>query len=158
MEGSLNRCCRVRQEPPIVKTEAVKYDPASMTAAAAAAGTNGAASAPFVATESRTVGGAGPESPRSVASDDGTDVDGAPIGDYGVDYGVGGVAAGSTVVTTLMEQGEIISTQNITSKTRTVETVTVCPIPSSSAMTFFFDDRISWIVRLRVVPTLSCSF
>lgn len=33
---------------------------------------------------------------------------------------------GSPVVTTLMEQhGEIITTQNITSKTRTVETVTV---------------------------------
>lgn len=34
------------------------------------------------------------------------------------------VPKGPPVVTTLMEQGEVISTQSITSKTRTVETVT----------------------------------
>lgn len=51
---------------------------------------------PFVPTESRTVGG------------DPTTAEAAPA-----------------VVTTLIESGEIISTQSITSKTRTVETVTV---------------------------------
>lgn len=87
------------QEPPIVKTETIKYDPSSFSPAAAP---KTSSSYPFVPTETRTMGSAGP------ASHDEEETKGSPV------------------VTTLMEQhGEIITTQNITSKTRTVETVTV---------------------------------
>lgn len=86
------------QEPPIVKTETIKYDPSSFSPAAAP---KTSSSYPFVPTETRTMGSAGP------ASHDEEETKGSPV------------------VTTLMEQhGEIITTQNITSKTRTVETVT----------------------------------
>ncbi|XP_057373641.1 protein 4.1 homolog isoform X3 [Daphnia carinata] len=86
------------QEPPIVKTETVKYDPSSFSPVAAP---KTSSSYPFVPTETRTMGSAGH------VSHDEEDT------------------KGSSVVTTLMEQqGEVITTQNITSKTRTVETVT----------------------------------
>jgi hypothetical protein len=82
-----------------VKTETVKYDSSSFTPATASKTTS---SYPFVPTEIRTVGSAGEIS----HDEEGT--------------------KGSPVVTTLMEQhGEVVTTQNITSKTRTVETVTV---------------------------------
>lgn len=91
----------VFQEPPIVKTETVKYDPSSFSSTVAPKATS---SYPFVPTESRTVGSVDEATPSSHEAD----------------------VKGSPVVTTLMEQhGEIITTQNITSKTRTVETVTV---------------------------------
>ena len=89
------------QEPPIVKTESVKYDPSSFTGAASPSSTS---SYPFVTTEARTVGGASASSGHSESDE---------------------TAKGSPVVTTLMEQGDVITTQSITSKTRTVETVTV---------------------------------
>ena len=82
-----------------MKTETVKYDSSSFSPATASMATS---SYPFVSTETRTVGSAGEIGP---------DEDGVK---------------GSPVVTTLMEQhGEVVTTQNITSKTRTVETVTV---------------------------------
>ncbi len=89
------------QEPPIVKTETVKYDPSSFSSTVAPKATS---SYPFVPTESRTVGSVEEATPSSHEAD----------------------VKGSPVVTTLMEHhGELITTQNITSKTRTVETVTV---------------------------------
>ncbi|EFX65741.1 hypothetical protein DAPPUDRAFT_219239 [Daphnia pulex] len=88
----------VDQEPPIVKTETVKYDSSSFSPAAA---TKTTSSYPFVPTETRTVGSAG-----EISHDDEH-------------------IKGSAVVTNLIEEhGEIVTTQNITSKTRTVETVT----------------------------------
>ena len=86
-----------------MKTESVKYDPSSY----ATAPPTTSSSYPFVATESRTVGGASQEE----------------------------VVKGPPVVTTLMDHGDIITTQSITSKTRTVETVTV--IIYSRVMTSF---------------------
>ena len=82
-----------------MKTESVKYDPSSFTSAPAPSTTS---SYPFVPTETRTLGGG------NVTSSP-TDLD----------------AVSPSVVTTIMEQGELITTQSITSKTRTVETVTV---------------------------------
>lgn len=89
------------QEPPIVKTESVKYDPSSFTGGASPSSTS---SYPFVTTEARTVGGASASSSHTESDE---------------------TTKGSPVVTTLMEQGDVITTQSITSKTRTVETVTV---------------------------------
>jgi hypothetical protein len=89
----------VFQDPAIVKTETIKYDPSSFSPATAP---KTSSSYPFVPTETRTMGSAG----AANYSDE--------------------EARGSSGMTTLMEQqGEIITTQNITSKTRTVETVTV---------------------------------
>lgn len=82
-----------------MKTETVKYDSSSFSPAAA---TKTTSSYPFVPTETRTVGSAG-----EISHDDEH-------------------IKGSAVVTNLIEEhGEIVTTQNITSKTRTVETVTV---------------------------------
>ena len=74
-------------------------------------------------TETRTVGGDIHTAPVSTAAD-GSAEESTPTMP---------IKAGP-VVTTLMEQGEVISTQSITSKTRTVETVTVS---SFHIFTFF---------------------
>jgi len=78
-----------QEEPAIVKTESVKYDPSTFSSVPPTT----SSSYPCVPTESRTVGG---------------DVD----------------VMGPPIVTTLMNEGELITTHSITSKTRTVETVT----------------------------------
>lgn len=81
-----------------MKTETVKYEPSSFSPTTAPKATS---SYPFVPTESRTMG---------TASDTNHEED----------------VKNSPTATTLMEHhGEVITTQNITSKTRTVETVTV---------------------------------
>lgn len=81
-------------ETPIVKTESVKYDPSAF----ASVPPTTSSSYPCVPTESRTVGG--------------------------VQATNGGMVMGPPIVTTLMNEGEVITTHSITSKTRTVETVT----------------------------------
>jgi band 4.1-like protein 1/2/3 len=90
----------------------VKYDPSSLQQVVS--GTSTTSAYPFVPTETRTVGGDLHTAPASSAAD-GSAEESTPTMP---------VKAGP-VVTTLMEQGEVISTQSITSKTRTVETVTV---------------------------------
>lgn len=91
--------CYGFQEPPIVKTETVKYDSSSFSPTDVS---KASSSYPFVTTESKTVGSA-----EGIGRDE-VSVEGQPI------------------IGALMEHhGEIITTQNITSKTRTVETVTV---------------------------------
>ena len=75
----------------------MKYDPTTFTATTPSASTS---SYPFVPTEVRTVGN--------------------PAVQSGDEY-----IPTTPMVTTLMEQGEVVTTQSITSKTRTVETVTV---------------------------------
>jgi len=86
--------CLTQDETPIVKTESVKYDPSTF----ASVPPTTSSSYPCVPTESRTVGGA-----------------------QGAN---GGSVMGPPIVTTLMNEGEVITTHSITSKTRTVETVT----------------------------------
>jgi len=83
-----------QDETPIVKTESVKYDPSAF----ASVPPTTSSSYPCVPTESRTVGG--------------------------VQATNGGMVMGPPIVTTLMNEGEVITTHSITSKTRTVETVT----------------------------------
>lgn len=89
----------------------MKYDPSSFASVDAPKSTS---AYPFVPTETRTVGSVNEEAAAAASGSHDDDV-----------------VKGSPVVTTLME-GEVITTQNITSKTRTVETVTV----SSFIMTF----------------------
>jgi len=74
----------------------VKYDPTTYTANTPS--TTSTSSYPFVPTEVRTVG-------NPAARDE--------------------YVANPPMVTTIMEQGEVVTSQSITSKTRTVETVTV---------------------------------
>ena len=74
----------------------MKYDPTTYTANTPS--TTSTSSYPFVPTEVRTVG-------NPAARDE--------------------YIANPPMVTTIMEQGEVVTSQSITSKTRTVETVTV---------------------------------